>query len=316
MLINKIFPCEAQEVYSQWKTPTTIISDGAYGIKGFPGDPRTPELLPEWYEPHIKAWTEAAAVNTSLWFWNTEVGWATIHPYLIAAGWKYVQLITWDKGIGQIAGNVNSKTIRQLPVVTEVSGLYVRPQVFTSSGGKELSLQDWLRTEWKRTGLPFSEANKACGVANAATRKWLTADHLWYQPPHEAFIALKAYADKHGNPAGAPYFENGPATSMGSWTNLRSIWNHAHGLSNVWNIPSLRGKERLKGIQGETLHANQKPIELMRRQIEATSHAGDTIWEPFGGLASASAAAKELNRNSYAAEPNPLFYEAANARLA
>lgn len=315
MPINKLFPCEAQKVYSQWETPTAIISDGAYGINGFPGDPRTPDSLPEWYAPHIKAWTEAAAVNTSLWFWNTEVGWATVHPQLITAGWKYVQLITWDKGMGQVAGNVNSKTIRQFPVVTEVSALYIRPQTFTDSGGDTLNLQEWLRSEWKRTGLPFSEANKACGVANAATRKWLTADYHWYQPPFEAFTALKEYANKHGNPAGVPYYENEPTNSAGNWTKLRSIWNHEHGLTNVWNVPSLRGKERAKGLHGENLHANQKPLELMRRQVAATTNPGDTIWEPFGGLCSASAAAKELDRNSFAAEPNPMFYDAAAARL-
>ena len=39
-------------------------------------------------------------------------------------------------------------------------------------------MQEWLRAEWRRTGLPWRAANEACGVSNAATRKYLTGDHL------------------------------------------------------------------------------------------------------------------------------------------
>ena len=54
------------------------------------------------------------------------------------------------------------------------------PLSFTAA---ELPLKDWLRAEWLRSGIPFYRANAACGVKNAATRKYLTADHLWYFPP-------------------------------------------------------------------------------------------------------------------------------------
>ena len=48
----------AEDAYQWWPAPDLIISDGAYGIGGFPGDPPTPTELPAWYSPHIKAWTE------------------------------------------------------------------------------------------------------------------------------------------------------------------------------------------------------------------------------------------------------------------
>ena len=53
---------DALDAYSEWPTPNVIISDGAYGVGGFPGDPRTPERLAEWYEPHVKAWSERATL--------------------------------------------------------------------------------------------------------------------------------------------------------------------------------------------------------------------------------------------------------------
>lgn len=110
--------------YDQWETPDTIISDGAYGVRGFHGDTTGAEGLVDWYRPHVTAWDRAAKAGTTLWFWNTELGWATVHPLLIEHGWEYVQTVTWDKGISHVAGNVNGRTIRRLPVVSEVSVLY------------------------------------------------------------------------------------------------------------------------------------------------------------------------------------------------
>lgn len=76
----------AEEVYCQWPAPDLIVSDGAYGVGGFPGDPRTPERLDHWYAEHVAAWSMHAKAATTLWFWNTEIGWATVHPLLAANG--------------------------------------------------------------------------------------------------------------------------------------------------------------------------------------------------------------------------------------
>ena len=67
-------------------------------------------------------------------------------------------------------------------------------------------MQEWLRKEWQRSGLALRLANLACEVRNAATRKYLTADHLWYYPPPEAFVKLAGYANRYGKPEGRPYF--------------------------------------------------------------------------------------------------------------
>ena len=63
-------------------------------------------------------------------------------------------------------------------------------------------------------------------------------------------------------------------------------------------------------------HLNQKPVEFMERIISATTRPGDVVWEPFGGLASASAAALRLGRMPYAAEITPMFAGMAQDRLA
>lgn len=184
------------DVYREWPTPAAIISDGAYGVGGFPGDPRTPDTLQEWYRPHVAAWSTHARQSTTLWFWNTEIGWATVHPILTEHGWEYIQTITWDKGIAHIAGNVNGDTIRRFPVATEVCVLYRRRLEFTVVDGVK-SAKEWMRYEWRRAGLSLNEANDACGVKNAATRKYLTQDWLWYFPPPEQMGRLVAGCIPH-----------------------------------------------------------------------------------------------------------------------
>ncbi len=65
-----------------------------------------------------------------------------------------------------------------------------------------------------------------------------------------------------------------------------------------------------------TAHLNQKPLEFMRRILQAATNGGDVVWEPFGGLCSASVAAMELGRRAFAAEPDPHFANLSRERLA
>ena len=96
----ELFRGNALDAYPRWPAPATIISDGPYGAPGFGGDAAGPDALRDWYRPHIEAWAAAAAPASTLWFWNTELGWASVHPVLAAYGWDYVQLIIWNKDPG------------------------------------------------------------------------------------------------------------------------------------------------------------------------------------------------------------------------
>lgn len=323
-----LFRGDALDAYAQWPAPAAIISDGAYGVGGFPGDPRTAEGLAEWYEPHIESWSKHARASSTLWFWNTELGWATVHPVLSRHGWEYVQTIVWDKGVAHIAGNVNGETIRRFPVVTEVCVFYRRRLEFPTPDGV-MPAKQWLRYEWQRAGLRLQAANEACGVANAATRKYLTQDWLWYFPPPEMMRRLVSYANQHGRPDGAPYYSlDGKApVSAEEWGSLRDVWSHTHGITNVWAAPPLNGNERYKGNRvrsaprvhrpgrNAAVHLNQKPLEFMRRIVTAVTRPGDIVWEPFGGLCSGIVAATGAGRDGYAAELVEHFADLAVERL-
>ncbi len=296
----------------KWPSPTVIVSDGPYGVGSFPGDPRSPEHLADWYESHIAQWSQRAQSLTTLWFWNTEIGWANVHPVLERHGWKYRCCYIWDKGLGHVAGNANTKTLRSFPIVTEICVQYVREVKINN-----LSLKEWLRSEWVRSGIPLSKANEACGVRNAATRKYLTQCDLWYFPPPDAFEAMARYVNKNGDPTGRPYFSLGGERpgSSGEWSRMRAKFNCEVGITNVWQEPAVRGRERLKDTH-KCLHMNQKPLRLIERTILAASDPGDVVWEPFGGLCSAAIAAVNTGRLSFSAELLQDYYDLAVERLA
>jgi site-specific DNA-methyltransferase (adenine-specific) len=324
----QFFKGNVLNAYAQWPSPTTIVSDGAYGVRGFHGDTTGVADLKEWYRPHVAAWDRAALPGTTLWFWNTEIGWATVHPLLEDHGWDYVQTVTWDKGVSHVAGNVNGRSIRRFPVVSEVSVLYQRRFNIDTPEGP-VPVKQWLRDEWQRSGLSLYLANAACGVKNAATRKYLTRDWLWYWPPGQMVEKLAAYATAHGAQSGRPYFSLDGQASVDAacWDALRYSWNHVHGLTNVWGRPPLHDAERLKGnlirsaprthmpSRSSASHLNQKPLDFMIRQVQAVTRVGDVVWEPFGGLASASVAAIELGRRAFVAEVQPEFQRLAEMRL-
>jgi hypothetical protein len=217
---------DALDFYGLWPTPTLIVSDGAYGIGGFAGDPVGPRDLPAWYALHIAAWSAAATGRTTLWFWNTEIGWACVHPVLAAAGWAYQGAQVWDKGPERLA-LLNRLPAGRFPPISELVVQYTRA----------------------------------------------------------------------GVPAGEP------------------VWHQAPGLTNIWREPSNRGEERILAADGSLAHPNQKPLALMERLIAASSNPGDVLWEPFGGLCSASLAGSRMGRRAFAAECRPTVYEAARERL-
>ena len=299
---------DSRALYQEWDTPTVIVSDGAYGVLGFEGDTSTHLGIPEWYEEHIAEWSKKATPQTTLWFWNSEIGWAAAHPILEKYGWRYVNANVWNKGKAHIAGNVNTAKIRRFPVVSEVCVQYVFEARIS-----DMTLQHWLYAEWKRTGLPLRRANEACGVKDAAARKYLDQGHLWYFPPADAFAKLAEYANKFGAEEGRPYFSADGSRPLSSqeWSRMRAKFHCPHGFTNVWDRPSLKGSERIKvpAGPGKAAHLNQKPLDLMKMIIEASSDQGDVVWEPFGGLFSASLAASETGRFAFGAELDPNYFQ-------
>jgi site-specific DNA-methyltransferase (adenine-specific) len=130
---------------------------------------------------------------------------------------------------------------------------------------------------------------------------------------------MAKWCAKRGAKTERPYFsldgKNLPTAE--AWDRLRAKWTHTHGMTNVWSVPPVHNGERVRvpGSSSRYLHANQKPLALMERQILACTSQNDVVWEPFGGLCSATVAAVKLGRIAHAAELNKEFLKAAVERV-
>ena len=308
---------DATEHYGDWPDPHCIICDGPYGVGRYPGEPRTVNTLTRWYRPHLETWSERARPGTSLWIWGTELSWATLHGEIENAGWEYRGCQIWDKGLGRLAGTTNTATLRRFPPVSEVCAHYTRTPMIGDQ-----TLKEWLRKEWARTGLALKAADSACGVRSAASRKYLSNDHLWYAPPADRFDAMAEFANREGRSQGRPYFTSDGAIAIKGKDieRMQGQFDAPFGVTNVWHIPHVQGKERVKNLDAgpkevRALHASQKPLVLIERIVRASTKVGNIVWEPFGGLCPSAVIAARTGRSAYAAEINPLFYEAAMRRI-
>jgi site-specific DNA-methyltransferase (adenine-specific) len=74
-----------------------------------------------------------------------------------------------------------------------------------------MPVRRWMRPEWQRSSISATSAgrvrraNDACGVANAATRKYLKQGRVWHWPPGQMLERLAAYATEYGVASGRPY---------------------------------------------------------------------------------------------------------------
>jgi modification methylase len=82
-----------------------------------------------------------------------------------------------------------------------------------------------------------------------------------------------------------------------------------------WELPLCTGVERLR-VNGEKLHATQKPEALLYRVLLASSNPGDVILDPFFGTGTTGAVAKKLGRHFVGIERETHYVAAAQARIA
>jgi len=62
-------------------------------------------------------------------------------------------------------------------------------------------------------------------------------------------------------------------------------------------------------------HPNEKPVSLMKKLIELTSHSGATILDPFMGSGTTGVACIQTGRNFIGYEIDPTYFETAKRRL-
>jgi len=86
-------------------------------------------------------------------------------------------------------------------------------------------------------------------------------------------------------------------------------------MRDVWSLPLVQGKERLRGKDGRALHPTQKPEEMLKRIIIASSNKGDTVLDPFLGSGTTIFVAKKLGRNWIGIEKSKEYVNIAKKRM-
>lgn len=86
-------------------------------------------------------------------------------------------------------------------------------------------------------------------------------------------------------------------------------------MRDLWSLPLVQGKERLRGEDNRALHPTQKPEEMLKRIIIASSNKNDVVLDPFLGSGTTAVVAKELGRQYIGIEKEAMYFEASKKRL-
>jgi len=86
-------------------------------------------------------------------------------------------------------------------------------------------------------------------------------------------------------------------------------------MRDFWEMPLVQGKERLRGEDGKALHPTQKPEEMLKRIILASSNEGDIVLDPFMGSGTTAFVAQKYNRNFIGIEREEKYVKASKDRL-
>ena len=95
---------------------------------------------------------------------------------------------------------------------------------------------------------------------------------------------------------------------------LMKQFNEGKQMRSDWYLPICRGKERIK-IDGKKAHPTQKPEELLKRVILASTNESDVVLAPFCGSGTTLKVAKDLNRNYVGIEKNINYSNIIKERL-
>ena len=86
-------------------------------------------------------------------------------------------------------------------------------------------------------------------------------------------------------------------------------------MRDLWELPLVQGKERLRGKNGKASHPTQKPEEMLKRIILASSNKDDIVLDPFLGSGTTACVAKKYGRNWIGIEKDKKYTNLAINRI-
>ena len=86
-------------------------------------------------------------------------------------------------------------------------------------------------------------------------------------------------------------------------------------MRDVWKVPLVQGKERLRANDGRALHPTQKPEEVLKIIVLASSNKGDIVLDPFLGSGTTAYIAKKYHRRWIGIESDKNYLRIARRRM-
>jgi site-specific DNA-methyltransferase (adenine-specific) len=308
--------------------------DGPFGMKKAKWDMMGIDGLADWYRPHLERLTGLMAPSSSVYLWNTAEGWARLDPEMRRLGWTFRSLIIWNKGMGALAGRLDTEGCRTWPDVTEICGFYqregcnisamARGEVYRELDENRCAIEAarFLTSERERAGLTRRQLSthfpsKTGGLTGCVTN-WEEGFNF---PTWEIWSKLHAALNSY---PGAPFLQRDLTrvytidelrseyeslrseyeSLRSEYESLRAPFKLPMGVSNNWDSPPLSGAERLKDASGQALHPCQKPLLFAERMVQASTRPGDRVLVPFGGTCRIATYLERLSR----VEPENMRY--------
>ena len=86
-------------------------------------------------------------------------------------------------------------------------------------------------------------------------------------------------------------------------------------MRDLWKMPLVQGKERVRSKNGKALHPTQKPEEMLKRIILTCSNENDTVLDPFLGSGTTAVIAQKFGRKWIGIEKEKKYVEISEKRL-
>lgn len=241
-----------------------------------------------WCEQWIDELGRVAKWSASFWLFGFPQHLCKLLPMIERAGFTFRQQIVVNKGMQAVAGRTSSK-LKMFPTATE--------SIFYFHYEARDHIRDLLQAERKRLGWKGSDVNAYLGKAitgggafacMASEKK--PREHRVY-PTRDDWTKLKE------------------VMTLPEYDDLVYSFNLPTGLTDVWDDINFYDRKVTK------IHSTQKPVALMERLVLASSNAGNSVLDIFGGSGSTAVACKMHGREFLGCEIDAGYYEKSLERI-
>lgn len=148
-----------------------------------------------------------------------------------------------------------------------------------------------------------------CGYALGTSDYHIINDIAWFKPNAAPNIGCRCFTASHETliwakkDKGAKHTFNYESLKMGEW-GKDFIKRPDKQMRSVWAIATPKSNEKEFGK-----HPTQKPIDLLRRIVIASTNKGDVVLDPFTGSSTTGIACAELGRVFIGIDSNAEFLE-------